>query len=117
MRDMVPSSRGQGGHTLSIQIQAGTSITGTVGGSVGGDFNAIVADARADVNASISGTLSASITYGDSWTVPSSWSWGSLHAGASHDSMNWEYGYYEPTCNYHKIRDGPANLPYHLPTF
>lgn len=115
--DMVPYSQGPGGHTLSIQITAGVSVTGTVGGQVSGDVNAIVAKAKVDVNASIALQLTASVTYGDSWTVPSTWRWGYLHAGANRDTMNWEYGYYNGACQYIVSRRGTANLPYHIPAF
>ncbi|WP_405879731.1 hypothetical protein OG762_14480 [Streptomyces sp. NBC_01136] len=114
---MVPPASAPGGHTLSIAITAGTSVTGTVGGSVSGDVHAIVAGAKAQVNASIALTLSASVTYTDSWKVPASWRLGYLHAGAHRDQMTWKYGHYLANCSWHTDRSGTAKLPYHIPSF
>jgi hypothetical protein len=114
---MVPPASAPGGHTLSIAITAGTSVTGTVGGSVSGDVNAIVAGAKAQVSASIALTLSASVTYSDSWKVPSSWRLGYLHAGAQRKQMTWKYGHYKANCAWHTDRSGTAKLPYHIPAF
>ncbi|WP_405619422.1 hypothetical protein [Streptomyces sp. NBC_00076] len=114
---MVPPASAPGGHTLSIAITAGTSVTGTVGGSVSGDVHAIVAGAKAQVNASIALTLSASVTYTDSWKVPSSWRIGYLHAGAQRKEMTWKYGHYKANCAWRTDRSGTAKLPYHIPAF
>jgi hypothetical protein len=116
--DMVPPASAPSGHTLSIQISAGLSITGTVEGQVSGDLSAIVVGAQASVSASISYTLSASVTYGDSWTVPRSVSVGYLHAGAAHDHMIWRFGHTSGNCQTWIVdRSGTANLPYRIPAF
>jgi hypothetical protein len=114
---MVPPASAPGGHTLSIAITAGTSVTGTVGGQVEGSVNAIVAGAKAQVNSSIALKLEASVTYKDTWTVPSSWRLGYLHAGAHRDEMTWKYGHYKANCAWHTDRSGTAKLPYHIPAF
>src|SRR5215831_5126877 len=70
--DIVPPASGAPGVPLTISLQAGLGVTGTVGGSVSGDVSAIVAGAKAEVNASISLSWTASVTYtGGPWTVPS----------------------------------------------
>ena len=92
-------ARAQGGHTLSITDHGQVSqLTASVGGSVEADASAIVASAKASINASVAFTLSASVSYGDSWTVPSSWAWGDLHAGATSQNFNWQYGTIQSNC-------------------
>lgn len=115
--DMVPYASAPGGHTLSITITAGASITGTIGGQVEGDANAIFVGAKASVNASISVSLSASVSYGDSWTVPSSWSSGELHAGATAQNFKWAYVHENGNCSTTVLRSGSGREPYHLPSF
>jgi len=116
--DMVPPARAQGGHTLSIAITAGLSLSATVTGQVSGDVNAIIAGASTTFGVSYGLTLTAQVTYTDTWTVPSTWAWGSLHAGGSKDSMSWTYGYYSGNpCTYKTQRTGNADLPWKIPSF
>jgi hypothetical protein len=115
--DMVPYASAPGGHTLSITLTAGASVTGTIGGQVEGDANIIFAGAKASVNASISVSLSASVAYGDSWTVPSNWSTGELHAGASAQNFTWQYVHENGNCSTTVERSGSGREPYHLPAF
>lgn len=115
--DMVPPASAPGGHTLSISLTAGLTVTGTVGGSVSGDVNLIVAGAKADVNASIALSIAASVIYTDTWTVPSTWTKGYLHAGAAKDKMNWAYGTEGGTCKWRVLRSVTADLPYQDPAF
>lgn len=115
--NMVPPSSAPGGHTLSIAISRGLTVTGTVGGQVEGDIGAIVAGAKASVNASISRSKTASVTYTDTWTVPKGWAIGFLHAGAQRDRMHWTYGHYSGACVWIVVRRGTANLPWHIPHF
>lgn len=114
---MVPPSSAPGGHTLGITLTAGTSITGTISGSVQGEQSIIVAGAKETLGLSFALSMTASVSYSDSWKVPSSWRKGYLHAGADRDTMNWQYGHYGANCKWVVTRHGVAKLPYHLPAF
>ncbi|MEU2778452.1 hypothetical protein ABZ646_37640 [Streptomyces sp. NPDC007162] len=114
---MVPPSSAPGGHTLSITLTAGTSVTGTITGSLQTEESAIVASAKQTVGVSFALTMTASVSYGDTWKVPASWRKGYLHAGADRDTMNWNYGHYGAGCKWVIVRKGVAKLPYHIPAF
>jgi hypothetical protein len=115
--DMVSYATAPGGHTLSISIARGDSIGTTVGGSLQTGTDVLIASAKVEVSASISQSITATVTYTDSWTVPSGASYGELHAGASRYYSHWTYGHYTPTCSWVVNATGTANMPYHVPTF
>lgn len=115
--DLVPYSTAPGGHTLSITLTAGASISIQIGGSLETSQSILIASAKESINASITGTLTASVSYGDSWTVPSNASYGELHAGANRYYSHWSYGHYSPSCTWVVTSTGTANMPWHLPAF
>ena len=115
--NMVPASSAPPGHTLSIQLTAGLSVTATIGGEVSGEASAIVAGLKASVNASVAMTLTASVTYGDSWKVPAGVTRGYLHAGAERQKADWVYERLTPACAWQTVRSGTANVPFHIPAF
>jgi hypothetical protein len=116
-KDLVPYASAPGGHTLSITITAGASVSATFSGSVEGGASAIIASAKAQWGLSFALTLTASVAYSDSWTVPSTWSSGQLHAGADRKSFKWTYGSFNGACQWIVSRSGTSNAPYHLPAF
>jgi len=113
----VPYSQGPPGHTLSIQLYAGIAVTATFTGSVSGGASILVASADTQVSAALAVSLSASVTYGDSWTVPAGVQQGYLDAGATSDYMNWSRGSYNGACVWVTTASGTLNSPYHLPAF
>ncbi len=116
-KDMVSYSSAPGGHTLSITITAGLSVTATFSGALQTEESIIIASAKETWGLSFALTLSASIAYSDSWTVPSTWAHGQLHAGADRKSFHWSYGHFAPTCSWVVVRSGTSIAPYHVPAF
>ncbi|BBH16317.1 hypothetical protein Back2_06040 [Nocardioides baekrokdamisoli] len=116
-KDLVPYVSAPGGHTLSITISAGISVSATVSGDISFDESAILFSAHQSLGVSVSASLSAGITYGDSWTVPATWTRGQLHAGADRESFTWQYLELQPTCKERVVGSGTANAPYHIPAF
>ncbi|MFJ9120836.1 hypothetical protein ACIRJO_35575 [Streptomyces sp. NPDC102394] len=114
---MVPPSSAPGGHTLGITLTAGSSITGTISGSATAEESVIVAKAKETLGVSVALSLTASVSYSDTWKVPSSWRKGYLHAGADRDTVSWNYGHYGSGCKWVIVRKGVAKLPYHIPAF
>jgi hypothetical protein len=114
---VIPYVQGDPGHTLSIQISAGTTIQASLTGTATGGISAVVAGAQTSVSASLSVAMTASVTYGDSWTVPTNVHHGYLDVGASSDAMTWKHGYYTPTCTWVIDHTGTLNSPWHLPSF
>jgi hypothetical protein len=112
-----PYSQGPAGHHLSIQITAGMTMTATATITGSGSVSAIVAGARVDVSASLAVSLTASVTYGDTWTVPNGVKQGYLAAGAASRRMNWTHGQYNGACQWIVDGHGTLNAPYHLPAF
>jgi len=115
--DMVPYATAPGGHTLSITLTAGASVSISIGGSLETTQSVLVLSAQESINANITGTLTASVSYSDSWTVPSGASYGELHVGANRYNSHWSYGHYTPACNWLITSSGTANMPWHLPAF
>jgi hypothetical protein len=115
--DMVPYATAPGGHTLSITLTAGASVSITIGGSLETSQSVLIASAKESINASITGTLTASVSYSDSWTVPSGASYGELHAGAKRYFSHWSYGHDTPACTWLVTSTGNANMPWQLPAF
>jgi len=115
--DMVSSVWGDGGITLNITITQGSSASATIGGSLETSESVLVASAQETISASIAQTITASVSYGGSWTVPSSASWGELHAGATSYDSQWAYGHFTPSCVWTVTSSGTANMPYHYPSF
>jgi hypothetical protein len=114
---LVPPSSAPGGHTLSITLTAGSSITGTISGAAQTEESIIVAKAKETFSVSFALSMSVSVSYSDSWKVPTSWRKGYLHAGADRDTMNWNYGHYGAGCKWVIVRKGVAKLPYEMPAF
>ena len=110
-------SQGPPGHTLTIQLTAGISVTASYTGTVSGGASILVASAQTQVSASLALSLSASVTYGDSWTVPLGVQQGYLDAGASSDYMSWTKGSYSGGCVWVVSARGTLNSPWHLPAF
>lgn len=116
-KDLVPYVSAPGGHTLSITISAGASVSATFSGALEVDESAIIASAKQTFGVAFSMTLSAGISYADQWKVPSTWKSGQLHAGADRKSFKWKYETLEPTCTWYVYRSGTSNSPYHIPAF
>ncbi len=114
---VVPYVQAGPGHTLSIQLSAGTTITAGLTGTATGGLSAVVAGAQASVSASLSVSMTATVTYGDTWTVPASAHQGYLDVGASSDSMTWKHGHYAASCSWVIDSTGTLNSPWHLPAF
>lgn len=112
-----PYTQGGPGHHLSIALSAGMTVTATATGTVSIGLSAIVAGAKADVSASLAVSFTASVTYTDSWTVPSNVTQGFLAAGASSRVMRWSHGRYNGACAWIVDGSGTLNAPYHLPAF
>jgi hypothetical protein len=115
--DMVPYATAPGGHTLSITITVGASISASIGGQLETDESVLIASAKESINAQISATLTASVSYSDSWKVPDDASYGELHAGANQYFSHWSYGHYTPACTWVVTSSGNANMPWHIPAF
>ena len=113
----VPYSQGPAGHTLSIQLAAGVTVTATAQITGGFSLSAVVAGAQAQVSSALAIALSASVTYADAWTVPSGAHQGYLDAGAASDAMLWSHGQYNGACVWTVNGSGTLNSPYHLPAF
>ena len=103
---------GGGGSHLSISLTKGTAATSTFSGSVETDIGFIIAEAKATFGYSYAKSVSYSVTYGTTWTVPTSWSVGYLHIGAQASSMDWEVYRYDYPCTVHVLRHGHAQLPW-----
>jgi hypothetical protein len=112
-----PYSQGGPGQRLSIELTAGMAVSAILTGAASADLSAIVAGARTEVSASLGVTLTASLTYGDSWTVPSDVQEGYLAVGAASELMHWSYGEYNGACKWVVTESGSLNAPYHLPAF
>lgn len=115
--DMVSYSSAPGGHTLSIAISKGTTTTATISGSATAEEGIIIASAKETFGISLAKSWTASVTYTDSWKVPSSWSRGQLHAGSEHATYHWQYGQYNGACKWIVARSGTMSTPHHEPAF
>jgi len=106
---------GTKGLPLTVTINSGSSITGTIGGQVSGDIGAILAGAKAQVDASIALTKTVSASASTTWTVPTASGW--LAVGALTQSGNWQYGNYDCTGRWVVQRSGSYALPTLMPVF
>lgn len=106
---------GTQGMLLTVSVNSGVTLTGSVGGQVSGDLSAIIAGAKAQVDASIALSKTVGASASASWTVPTASGW--LAVGATAQSGNWQYGYFDCTGRWVVQRSGSYRLPTIAPSF
>lgn len=117
-RDAVPPMWLGPGMSGSISLQAGRSVTTTIGGSGSYTGSAIVAEAKVEISGSIAWSRTASVPYSGSGSIPSTWTRGGyIHAGSHAYTYSWRHWSVSGRCTTSTLGSGTATSPTAMPAF